>query len=86
MRKRNYAKKAGAVRLFGASEAPAEKRGVVIPQFDRLDYNKHIELLKTEMRTEDFERTWVDRANMSIEEACEYALQINWLKIEFPIG
>jgi len=62
------------------------KRGVVIPQFDRPDYDKHIELLKTQMRTEDFERTWVDRANMSIGEACEYALQINWLKIKFPIG
>jgi predicted ATPase len=64
-----------AARLLGASEALREKMGAVIHPVDQPDYDKHIELLKSQMSTEDYERAWVDGVNMSIEEAYEYALR-----------
>ncbi|MBK5279208.1 MAG: hypothetical protein JJE09_10135, partial [Bacteroidia bacterium] len=63
-----------ATKLFGASEALRRKIGVVIHPVDQPDYDKHIKLLKSQMNTEDFESAWVEGANMSIEEAYEYAL------------
>jgi predicted ATPase/DNA-binding SARP family transcriptional activator len=63
-----------AAHLLGASEALRKKMGAVIHPVDQPDYDKHIELLKSQMSTEDFECAWAEGANMSTEEACEYAL------------
>jgi tetratricopeptide (TPR) repeat protein len=63
-----------AAQLLGASEALRRKLGLVIYPVDQPDYVKHIKLLKRQMNTEDFESAWAEGANMSIEEAYEYAL------------
>jgi predicted ATPase/DNA-binding SARP family transcriptional activator len=69
---RNFEK---TTRLLGASEALRRKMGAVIHPVDQPDYDKHIELLKNQMSTENFESAWSKGANMSIEEAYEYALE-----------
>jgi predicted ATPase/DNA-binding SARP family transcriptional activator/tetratricopeptide (TPR) repeat protein len=61
--------------LLGASEALRRKIGTVIYPVDRPDHDKHIELLKNQISIRNIERAWSKAANMSIEEAYEYALR-----------
>jgi predicted ATPase/DNA-binding SARP family transcriptional activator len=69
---RNFEK---STRLLGASEALRRRMSVVIHPVGQSDYDRHMELLKNQMSTEDFESAWSMGANMSIDEAYEYALR-----------
>jgi hypothetical protein len=64
-----------AVQLLVASDVLSRKLGVVIHPIDQPDYDKHVELLKGHMSTEDLERAWVGGANMSVKEVYDYALE-----------
>lgn len=64
-----------AAGLFGSSDALRKKFGIVIHPVDRPDYDKHIELLKSQMSAEQFESAWAEGAKMSIEEMSAFAMQ-----------
>lgn len=64
-----------ATRLFGTSHALRKRMGAVIHPVDHPDYDKYIELLKSQMSAEEFESAWAEGAKMSIEELFAFAMQ-----------
>ena len=66
---------ASAVRLFGAARALRNKTSTVIHPVDLLEYNKHIELLKTRMKAAEFESAWAEGSKMSYEEVYQYVIR-----------
>ncbi|MBK9207350.1 MAG: tetratricopeptide repeat protein [Anaerolineales bacterium] len=64
-----------SARWFGCSDALRKKFGIVIPPVDRPDYDKHIELLKSKMSTEEFESAWEEGAKIHMNAAVALALQ-----------
>jgi predicted ATPase/class 3 adenylate cyclase len=60
---------------FGCADGLRKKFGTVIHPIDRPDYDKHLELLKSQMSAAEFESAWAEGAKMELKEAVELALQ-----------
>lgn len=63
-----------AARLFGASEGLRKKMAIVIHNVDQPDYDKHIQLLREKMNTDELKSAWEAGRQMSLDEAVAFAL------------
>jgi predicted ATPase/class 3 adenylate cyclase len=65
----------GAARWFGCADALRKKFGSVMYPIYRPDYDKHLELLKSQISAAEFESAWAEGKKMGMNEAVALALQ-----------
>jgi hypothetical protein len=69
------AEKAG--RLWGASHGIREAIGSPLPPSERTRYKREIEMVRTQLDDEAFDRAWAEGHAMTTEQAVGYALEAN---------
>jgi hypothetical protein len=64
-----------AARLYGAAQALRERIGAALTPLERLEFERHQEILRAALTPETLEATWAEGQTISLEEVIVYALE-----------
>jgi DNA-binding CsgD family transcriptional regulator/predicted transcriptional regulator len=64
-----------AARLFGAAEALHESHGTRIQHADRIEYDRSVGLIRTQLNDVMMANAWAEGRALTLEQAIEYALE-----------
>ncbi len=62
-------------RLLGASEAMREAIGSMLEPEDRIEYDRDVAIVRSQLDEEAFAKAWAEGRRMSMEQAVAYALE-----------
>lgn len=72
-----------AARLVGAAEALRELSGMPVPPYRRADYERILTTVRAQSDEATFAKAWSEGRAMTMEQAIEYALEENYIKLSY---
>jgi len=64
-----------AARIYGAAETLFEAVGARLPPYDRADYDRNRDTVRSQLGDENFMLGWKEGCGMSLEQATAYTLE-----------
>ena len=65
-----------AAQLFGSVKALLSAVNIRFLRVDRIEYERHVSMLRSQLEQESFENAWAEGATMTTEQAVEFALNL----------